>query len=147
MSGNMCKLRHKMRNNKNLTHESPNFTNCFFLSNFLYYLGLFFRSLRPHYQKKKFEIFFFTNCVMPKRVSLVKSLHGQIKLELFFSSSIHFCRFWYWWFHPDTLRDSMSCMQVFVFYCCFYLHMFRESESPVQIFLYACINGCWIQVC
>ena len=34
MSRSMCNLRHKVRNGQNLPHESPNFTNYFFICNF-----------------------------------------------------------------------------------------------------------------
>ena len=49
MSKNWCKLRHKLRNGQNLPHESPNFTNYFFLCNFTHNFGHFSTSLRPHY--------------------------------------------------------------------------------------------------
>ena len=55
----MCKRRHKVRNGQNLPHESPNFTNYFFQSNFTYNLSHFSTSLRPDYQNSFFEIFFF----------------------------------------------------------------------------------------
>ena len=49
MSRNMRKMSHKVRNGQNLPHESPNFTNYFFGSNFTYKLSHVSTSLRPHY--------------------------------------------------------------------------------------------------
>ena len=46
----MRKMRHKVRNGQNLPHESPNFTNYFFQSNFSYNLSHFSTSPRPDYQ-------------------------------------------------------------------------------------------------
>ena len=54
MSRNMHKLRHKLRNGQNLPHESPNFPNYIFLTNFTYHFGHFSRSLRPHYHNSLF---------------------------------------------------------------------------------------------
>ena len=98
MSRNMCKLRHKVRNRKNLPHEILNFRNIFFLSNFMDNLVLPSTSMMPYYQIVFFSKYFFgflfltqgclrtcvfgvTNCVMPKRVS-VQLLHGQMNLDL-----------------------------------------------------------------
>ena len=50
----MRKMRHKVRNGQNLPHESPNFTNYFFQSDFTYNLGHFLTSLRPYYQNSFF---------------------------------------------------------------------------------------------
>ena len=49
----MRELRHKVRNGQHLSHESPNFTNYFFQSNFMYNLGHFSTSLIPYYQNSK----------------------------------------------------------------------------------------------
>ena len=46
MSENMCKLRHKVRNCKNIPPWSPNFTNYSFVSNFPDNLGHFSTNLR-----------------------------------------------------------------------------------------------------
>ena len=54
----MRKIRHKVRNGQNLAHESPNFTNNFFQSDFTYNLSQFSTGLRPYYQNSFFEIFF-----------------------------------------------------------------------------------------
>ena len=53
----MCKLRPKVRNGQNLPHESPNFTNFFFRSNFIYNFSHVFTGLTPHY-KTVFFLFF-----------------------------------------------------------------------------------------
>ena len=58
MSRNMRKMCHKVRNGQNLPHESPNFTNYFFKSNFTYNLSHFSTSLRPQYQNSFFLFFF-----------------------------------------------------------------------------------------
>ena len=55
----MCKLHRKVRNGQNLPHESPNFTNYFFQSNFTYNWGNVSTSLRPHYQNSFFLNYFF----------------------------------------------------------------------------------------
>ena len=54
MSRNMCYLRHKVRNGHNLPHESPNFTNYFFLSKFTYNFVHFSTNLRPNYKNNFF---------------------------------------------------------------------------------------------
>ena len=46
----MSIVRHKVRIGQKIPHESPNFKNYFFLSNFMDNLGHFSRNLRPHYQ-------------------------------------------------------------------------------------------------
>ena len=50
LSWNICKLRPKVRNGQNIPHESPNFTNYFFQSNFTYNFSNVSTSLTPHYQ-------------------------------------------------------------------------------------------------
>ena len=96
----MGKLRHKVRNGQNLPHESPNFTNHFFQSNFKYNLSNFSTSLRPHYQNSFFLnnlfsfvfqapecvetcVFGVTSCEIPKQAS-VQLLHGQMNLDLYY---------------------------------------------------------------
>ena len=67
MSRNMCKLRHKVRNDQNLPNESPNFRNFFCLDNFMDNLVHFFTSLRQHYHF--FFIFFFCFSTLKSRMS------------------------------------------------------------------------------
>ena len=90
MSKNMRKMRHKVCSGQNLPHESPNFTNYFFQSNFTYNLSQF-PQVSDHITKTVFFYFFstlttgclrtcvfgLTYCVMPKRAS-VQLLHGQM---------------------------------------------------------------------
>ena len=59
MSRNMRKMRHKVRNGQNLPHESPNVTDYFFQSNFMYNLSYSSTSLRPDYQNSFFFLIFF----------------------------------------------------------------------------------------
>ena len=59
MSRNMRKMRHKVRYGQNLHHESLNFTNYLFWSNFVYNLSYFSTSLTPHYQNNFTKYFFF----------------------------------------------------------------------------------------
>ena len=54
MSRNMRKICHKVRDGQNLPHESPNFKNNFFQSNFMYNLSQFSTSLGPDYQNSFF---------------------------------------------------------------------------------------------
>jgi hypothetical protein len=99
----MRKMRHKVRNGQNLPHESPNFTNYYFQSDFTYNFSHFSTSLRPHYQNSFFLNIFFcfifltqgclktcafgvTKCVIPKQAS-VQLLHGPMNLDL--TDSIH----------------------------------------------------------
>ena len=58
MSGNMCKLRRKLRNGQNLPCGSPNFSYNFFVSYFTVNLGHFATNLRPYYQNSFFLNFF-----------------------------------------------------------------------------------------
>ena len=98
MSRNIRKLCHKVCNSQNLPHESPNFRNYFFTSNFMDNLGHFSTILRPHYKNSFSKIFLFcflhqapgclrtcvfgvTNCVMHNRAP-VQLLHGQMKLDV-----------------------------------------------------------------
>ena len=59
MSWNMCKLRPKVRNGQNLPHESLNFSNYFFRSNFTYNFSHISTSLTPDYQNIFFQNIFF----------------------------------------------------------------------------------------
>ena len=97
MSRNMCNLRPKVRNGQNIPHESPNFTDYFFLSKFTYILATV-SQIWDKITKTIFSQYFFcfllqnpgclltcvfgvTNYVMPKWAS-VQLLHGQINLDL-----------------------------------------------------------------
>ena len=64
----MRKMRHKVCNGQNLPHESLNFTNYFFQSDFTYNLRHFSTSLRPHYQNS-FSKYFFLFSILNSRMS------------------------------------------------------------------------------
>ena len=75
MSRNMCELRHRVRNGQNLLHESPNFRNYFFLSNFTDNLVHFSTSLRPHYQYRFFPSIFFLNVFYSKLQDVLEHVY------------------------------------------------------------------------
>ena len=69
MSRNVCQLRHKVRNGQHLPHESPNFRNYLFPSDFTDNLVNLSTSLGPHQQNSFFLNFFLLFSSLNSRMS------------------------------------------------------------------------------
>ena len=74
-------MRHEVRNGQNLPHESPNFTNFYFQSDFLCNFRHSSTSLRPHYQNSFFPNIFFV--IYSKLQDVLKHVYLASQIEKF----------------------------------------------------------------
>ena len=110
----MRKMRHKVCNGQNLPHESLNFTNYFFQSDFTYNLRHFSPSLRPHYQNS-----FFLNIVFYSKLQDVwKHVYLASQIVLF----------------QNGRRSNFYMVQWTLIYCLnFTHHMVKTRSSRLKL--------------